>query len=62
MAEIFTTIGVVVIVFGALLFVSWFIGKMIGGYDWELPAWMWSVVISTIIISAGVLHYILKVF
>ena len=61
MADIFTIIGVIVIVFGALLFASWFIGKMIGGYDWELPAWIWSVVISTIIISACVLFHILKI-
>ena len=62
MTAIFASIGVIAITFGALLFVSWFIGNMIGGHDWELPAWIWSVVISTIIISACVLFHILKVF
>ena len=60
MADIFTIIGVVVIVFGALLFVSWFAGYIGDKYNWELLAWFVSVIISTAIISACILCHILK--
>ena len=60
MADIFTIIGVIVVVFGALLFASWFAGLMINKSDWELPAWIWSVIISTILVSACVLFHTLK--
>lgn len=61
MADIFTIIGVIIIVFGALLFASWFIGYIIDSDDWYLPAWLWSVFISTGIISGCIVYHVLKI-
>ena len=60
MTNAFTIIGAIVIVFVALLFVSWFVGFVIDRHDWVPLAWLWSVVISTAIISACILCHILE--
>ncbi len=60
MADIFTILGVVVVVGAALTGISLACGYMTDRHDWVLPSFIWCVLMSTAMVSCCIIIHILK--